>query len=180
MVSGISFEERKLCATVIGKWYKHRINIAKFFAKNHPNDLDCYGADNKILGTMYKGKIPGFFYSKEKIDTLINYRFSICFENKTNLNGYISEKIFACFEGGCIPIYWGAMNIEKYIPKSCFIDYRDFATDEDLYQFICTMPKEKYQEYVDEIKRYLQSEEAKIFSPEFFDNIIYKAITDDS
>ena len=39
-----------------------------------------------------------------------------------NVNGYVTEKIFDAFKAGCVPVYWGAENITKYVPAECFID----------------------------------------------------------
>ena len=177
--SPFPFEERKLCTTVVGNWTAWRLNILNFFEAYHPEDLECYGRcppGLKIL-SMWKGAIKGLHSGKEKIATLQKYRFCICFENTIGLSGYITEKIFSCFAAGCIPIYWGADNIEQYIPKSCFIDYRDFASHEALYRFISTLSQERYEGYIQEIKKYLQSEQAEQFSPAYFDALLYEAIT---
>lgn len=173
------FENKKLCTMVVGNWTEQRLNVLRFFEMNYPEELECYGRyPTELKNTsMHKGHIPGQHSGKEKISTLQNYRFCICFENTIGLQGYITEKIFSCFAAGCIPIYWGAANIEHYIPKSCFIDYRDFENNAELYQYIATMSIDKHQEYIDEIRKYLQSEQAQLFSPSFFDNLIYEAIT---
>lgn len=163
---------------VVGNWTSQRLNVLKFFEANHPRELECYGRCPPELEnvSMHKGHIPGLHSGEEKISTLERYRFCICFENTTGLQGYITEKIFSCFAAGCIPVYWGADNIESYIPKSCFIDYRDFETNTELYKFIATMPSERYQEYIENIKQYLLSEQALQFSPQFFDYLVYSAI----
>lgn len=174
----IPFNKRKMCTLVVGNWTKERLNVVNFFDKNHPQDLECYGRFPPGLKNsfMHKGHIAGLHSGEEKIRTLQNYRFCICFENTVGLQGYITEKIFSCFAAGCIPIYWGPSNIENYIPKSCFIDYRDFSSVAELYDFISSMSKERHQKYINAIKHYLQSENAKIFSPEYFENLISEAI----
>ncbi len=43
-----------------------------------------------------------------------------------NKPGYITEKIWDSFKARSIPIYWGASNIEEYIPINTFIDFRKF------------------------------------------------------
>jgi len=118
----------------------------------------------------YQGKID----SKNK--TLSNYKFSICYENATNISGYITEKIFDCFFAGCIPIYLGAPDILNFVPKTTFIDKRNFKTYDDLYLYINTMPDSIYHEYISEIKKYLHSEAIKKFSAEYFTEIIYTNI----
>ena len=39
---------------------------------------------------------------------------------------FITEKIFHAIIAGCVPIYLGAPNICKFIPKKTFVDLRDF------------------------------------------------------
>ena len=177
--NSLRFEEKKLCTLVVGNWTQQRLNILKFFEANQPEGLDCYGRRPPELEntSMWKGAISGLHSGNEKISTLQNYRFCVCFENTIGSHGYITEKIFSCFAAGCVPIYWGAANISDYIPKTCFIDYRDFRDNEALYKFISTMSQEVYQEYVEEIAKYLKSQQALLFSPQFFDNLIYEAIT---
>lgn len=173
----IPFEERTLCTMVVGNWTQKRLDILEFFESNYPKDLDCYGRRQPRETRLWKGSIAGLHSGREKIYTLQKYKFCICFENTIGLSGYITEKIFGCFAAGCIPIYWGAENIEHYIPKSCFIDYRDFKSDEQLHQFLVNMSLERYQKYIEAIQNYLNSEQAQIFSPAFFDNLVYEAIT---
>ncbi len=48
-------------------------------------------------------------YGDNKPEYLKNYKFNICPEN-SNLEGYVTEKIFESIESGCIPIYWGSNN----------------------------------------------------------------------
>lgn len=175
----ILFENKKLCTMVVGNWTEQRLNLFRFFEMHHPEGLECYGRSPPELENMimHKGHIPGRHSGEEKISTLQNYRFCICFENTIGLEGYITEKIFGCFAAGCIPIYWGSTNIEQYIPKSCFIDYRDFKNNEELYQYVFTMSHDRHHEYIEEIKKYLISEEAQLFSSQYFDNLIYNSIT---
>ena len=93
--------------------YSERAKAINWFEKNHPKEFDLYGFNwgksnytfpnsklNKFslfrkiftsTHTVYKGTL------NRKKDTLEQYRFSICYENARNINGYITEKIFDCF-----------------------------------------------------------------------------------
>jgi GR25 family glycosyltransferase involved in LPS biosynthesis len=171
----IPFEKKKLCTLIASNWVPHRLKMLNFFALKHETDLDFYGktCPEKNLEPMYKGPISG----TEKINTLKNYRFCLCSENKVNLQGYVTEKIFDCFAAGCVPVYLGAANIETYIPKDCFIDQRDFSTMDELHSFLISMTKETYERYLTNIQKYLNSEKADLFSQENFDALLYEAIT---
>jgi hypothetical protein len=48
------------------------------------------------------------------------YRFCLVMENR-KLDGYITEKIFLAFVGGCIPIYYGANQIFDIFNKLSFV-----------------------------------------------------------
>ena len=48
-------------------------------------------------------------YADNKTEYLKKFMFNICPEN-TNVDGYVTEKLFQAFESGCIPIYNGGGN----------------------------------------------------------------------
>lgn len=172
-----SFEEKKFCTMFVRNWTQERIKLVNFFGRNSETDLDIYGAKSGTIydNRLYRGRVPGRPNSEEKHSILKNYRFCVCFENTCNFKGYISEKIFSCFASGCVPIYLGATNIEEYIPKNCFIDYRDFQNDLQLYQFLKMMSKETYERYLSNIGAFLQSDRGQIFSKEYLDKLLYEA-----
>ena len=93
-----------------------------------------------------------------------------------NVPGYVTEKIFDCFWAGCVPVYWGASNITNSIPKECFISRADFASDRALYEFMKNMDKTQYLCYLDNIQKFLASEQAQLYSKEFFINTVITLI----
>ena len=143
--------------------YSERIKSIEFFEHKIPNDFSLYGRGwNKpkkynltevIFGykkySTYKGEVDN------KIELLSNFKYCLCFENLTDVNGYITEKIFDCLKAKCVPIYWGASDIEKYIPKDCFIDFRDFGDYEKLFIFLASIDESKYNDYVENIEALL-------------------------
>jgi hypothetical protein len=108
---------------------------------------------------------PKFCQNKELV--LRDYKFSICFEN-TAMPGYITEKIIDCFISGVIPIYLGAPDITKDIPKKAFIDIRDFTTLEELNEHIKSINDTEAMEIINRGKEFLKSAEGFKFSYEFF------------
>lgn len=171
------FKEKKLCTMVAGNWISERVQMVDFFAKKPLGEFEFYGLAPSGYGQnpMYRGKIEGYYSSSQKLEVMKNYRFCICFENTHTTPGYITEKIFDTFAAGCVPIYWGPQNVEKYIPKSCFIDYRDFHNNEELYQYIKTMPQKTYDQYIENICHFLKSDQAQFFSVEYFEKLLYEA-----
>ena len=65
--------------------------------------------------SVYRG------FARSKAEALSKYKFSLCFENSI-LKGWTTEKIFDCFFPGTVPVYWGAPDVQDYIPTDCYID----------------------------------------------------------
>lgn len=174
----LPFSKKKLCCLMCGnkksshpnELYSKRKNIINFFKRHYQKDLDLYGAGWEINKPVYKG------YSKDKLADLHRYKFNICYENCKNTQGYITEKILHCLLVKCVPVYWGATNIQKYIPKECYIDRTAFKRTEDLYAFLKNMPEEKYQTYIDAMEKYLESAQSWLFSPLYYVENLLKAV----
>ncbi len=185
--------KENLCTLIAGnnkndhplELYSERIGAIRWFEKNHPKEFYFYGIrwDEYISSNRYirfllrKSKLskimapyfPCYMGKVEsKKEVLDKYKFSICYENVRDIPGYISEKIFDCFFAGCVPIYWGANNIENHIPSTCYIDKRNFDTYEELYKFISNMSDDKYMEYLYAIQSYLKSEKSYEFKVQYF------------
>ena len=169
----------KLCAIIAKnqdlnyryELYSKRKEAVNFFEQRAPNDFGTYGIGWDRYKT-YKGQ------AFSKTETLKQYKFSICYEGASDQNGYVTEKIFGSMAAGCIPIYWGAPDIKKYVPEGCFIDMRSFANLNDLYQFITNMSEETYNTYLENIKTYFRSPAAHKFSIDFFvENLINVQLT---
>lgn len=174
-----SFEQKKLCTLINSnrqsrhpqELYSARREVIEFFEKKKSGDFEFYGWGwEKEKYTNYRGS------PIQKIDALKNYRFCICYENIEGKKGYVTEKIFDCFSAGCVPIYWGASNIETYIPANCFIDRRKFKDLEELYAFLKKMPKQEYEKYIANISAWLKTDQAALFSQENFAKIFAEAV----
>ncbi len=177
-----SFEEKKFCTMIVGfasdksrrhpnELYSKRIEAIRFFEERHPEDFEFYGYNwDASQFPSYRGTL------EDKHAVNAGYKFSICYENCRYVPGYITEKIFDCFAAGSIPIYWGAGNVLDYIPKNCFIDRRDFATLEELYQHLKGMPKEEVETYLENIRTFLKSEKAQVFSRGHFEEVLAEAV----
>jgi hypothetical protein len=116
---------KKFCASVF-------TNVSPisndFFRLKFIDELNKYKQVD--MGGRYKNNVGGPV--KDKIEFLLDYKFSIAMEN-TNGDGYISEKIVESFISGTIPIYYGSYMIDEYInPKSYIL----INGPEDMYQKI--------------------------------------------
>lgn len=75
------------------------------------------------------------FEIKDKLATILNYKFSLCFENGS-YPGYVTEKIIDCLVAGVVPIYMGATDVDDWIPPELFIDARQFKSFQDMEDYL--------------------------------------------
>lgn len=171
----------KLCTMVnsakywpyFNELYSQRMAIIRWFEENHPEDFEFYGAGWKAENyPSYRGAIS----NRDKIPVQHPYRFAICYENNSDTPGCVTEKIFDCMMGGCVPIYWGVPNITAYIPRNCFVDRRDFATNEELYSYLKGMGDDELQGYLDNISDYLVSRQSRYFTDQSFASTILREV----
>lgn len=171
------FDNKKLLVNISGnkfsdvqnELYSVREAVISFFEKYYSDDFDLYGTNwNKKKHPSYKGTVDS------KTKTYHNYKFALSLENTYGVKGYITEKIFDCFCAGIVPIYKGASDINKYVPKSCYIDFDDFISMEDLARFLLDMDEMVYNEYLNAINSLLNSDIQDAFSSEMFCEYICK------
>lgn len=177
----IPFTQKKMFTQISGnkkgigdnELYSERRKVIDYFETNN-NDFEFYGVgwEKENLKT-YKGR------TDDKLETLSKYKFSFTFENCSGLNGYVTEKIFDCFFAGTVPIYWGAEDIENYIPEECYIDYRKFKSIEEVVDFCQKLTEEEYEKYRVAAKNYLNGDYFKEnFSVEAYVERMCRAILD--
>jgi len=151
--------------------YSLRKSCIHYFDTHPEKDFSFYGRRwNPEEHTTYGGEV------QNKIETLEQFRFALCFENAHCFPGYITEKIFDCFAAGCVPIYYGAPDIDSYIPRNCYIPWKNFSSIQDLYTHLENISEEQYQKYIDNIRTFLTSKKATIFSNTGVINKILRAI----
>lgn len=158
-----SFYPFALIHPEVRELYSERIRAIEFFEKSIPDSFSLYGRgwnrpkkhsiQERFFGfktyTSYKGEVF------DKIEVLSQFKYCIVFENLTNVNGFITEKIFDCFKARCVPIYWGANDIEKYVPTNCYIDFREFLNYEKLLAYLNSIDESTYNRFVQNIGKLL-------------------------
>lgn len=184
-------------STNINENYTERSKFINWFSENKPSQVDLFGNnwnrrpfpnDHKLLkyfNSKYFDFIFKFFVktpkiwrgkTKNKYITISKYKFNLAFENEINTPGYITEKIFDCFFCNTVPVYYGASDIEKYIPTNCFIDYRDFKNPEKIFSYISSLSDEQYDNYLINAQKFLKSDKFKPFTHDSQANHYLQAI----
>lgn len=180
----VEFDKKKLCCLIVSnkksnkvnELYSERLAAVHFFADKNAQ-FDLYGvgwesSHDPFVKKVYKGTVSS------KKETMKHYKFAVCYENVKNEKGLITEKIFDCFAAGCVPIYYGSNNVTDYIPKECFIDFRDFTNYEELYKFIRDMGETRYNSYLAAVKQFLKTDEYKEFTSEAYVRNVLQAVND--
>lgn len=155
--------------------YHLRKELINFFEKNNDLNFKFWGPgwdkDFRLpaLSNRYTKKLLSSFpiifknyknyggFAKDKIMILRESKFNFCIENATGFNGYITEKIFDCFKGRCIPIYLGPPNIQKFIPSDCYINFSQFKSMSELAAFIKGMTVEDQNAYLKNIDNFVNN-----------------------
>jgi len=203
MVSG-----NKLTTFRINELYSERLRALEFF--NRYGEVDLYGRDWEGPPVRMASRTPRVVHRLErrartrweslrpptdplrvavretyrgstshKAETLGGYTFAVCYENQI-LEGWITEKIFDCLYAGTVPIYWGAPDIERWVPPECFIDMRQFGGYEELREFLHSLTPEQIDSYRVAARDFIGSEDFLPFSKQTFAELIGRIVEEDT
>jgi hypothetical protein len=94
-----------------------------------------FGSNLHNIGKCYNEESESYDRSLNNLknkDIFTEFKFVIAFENKA-IEGYVSEKVINPIFSGCIPVYWGAPDVSKYINPKRIINVNDFSNDEEVF-----------------------------------------------
>lgn len=174
--------------------YTERVKAIDFFDTYHPSHFYLYGwgwnkpqrfsITQRLFGYKKYKTYRGEFDTIDKYKILSQFKFCLCFEN-CEIKGNISEKIFDCFKAKCVPVYWGAPDVEEYIPESCYIDFKKFKSFRKLFTYLNNMTEAQYNAYIQNIQKLLKDGQfkdrwfekgfARFFLQSLTDNDLYNA-----
>ncbi len=114
--------------------------------EGHPlGKVDIYGKGWEAGMTIEDSRDGD--WTNRKFEILQDYHFNLCFEN-TIAPHYCTEKIWDGIIGGCLPIYYGGKNSTIYedFPPNSFLDYSEFSSPTELFQYIENMTFPEYKQ----------------------------------
>jgi hypothetical protein len=167
--------------------YVERVAVIRWHERHAPADFDLYGLgwnkprhESGVTGRMARraqrlatqlfGYRPFPSWKGEVADksaVLLRAKFSYCYENVYGLTGYVTEKIFDSMVNGCVPVYWGADDIEQRVPAECFVDRRNFRDTAQVHAYLRGMSSAEYARMQRAIKDFL-SGGGQRFSSQYF------------
>lgn len=104
--------------------------------------LDIYGK-GWAEGISIEDSRDGQWWASKK-GVLNKYNFNLCFENTAAFN-YMTEKIWDSIQNYCLPIYYGKnTNAYEVFPKNSFVDYGEFKSPDELFNFVKAMSSEEF------------------------------------
>ena len=179
--------------------YAERIRVIRWYEQNAPEHFKLYGMGWEKLPPAYTAvdrlaralsrlktralgiaPFPSFQGEiADKYSVLRQARFSYCFENSCDIPNYITEKMLDSLVAGCVPVYWGANNVQDHVPANCFIDRRHFADTAAVHRYLLAMNDASYLDYQQNIRAFLTSESARKFSSDRIVQTIVERICQD-
>jgi alpha(1,3/1,4) fucosyltransferase len=179
--------------------YKERLEIIRWFEREHPGQFDLYGQrwekfyfSNRlwrlnILLAHFYSKFPSRFKNRRfsshrgpvdrKHEVMLAYKFAIVYENAV-FPGYLTEKIFDAFFAGCVPVYLGAPDVLEHVPAEAFIARKDFASNDALYRYLSGMSEQEYWGRVRAIEDFVNGPRMEPFSADKFIELIVQQIVE--
>jgi hypothetical protein len=140
----IMASKTKFCSFLTGYANKKTRKRTDFFHKlSKYKKVDSAGrALNNVGFQVPSGPGP-------KVEFLKPYKFNIAFENAC-VPGYTTEKIVEAMYARALPIYWGNPRVDEEFNSRSFLNYFDFASEEELIEKIIELDQDdaKYMEYL--------------------------------
>ena len=104
------YDKTKLVSSIVSKKTMFPAHKMRHEICDRYKDIDYYGTKFEYIPTKDIG--------------LKDYMFSVAIENCSVLN-YFTEKIVDCFLCGCVPIYYGCTNIQKFFNPNGIITFQN-------------------------------------------------------
>ncbi|WKN44447.1 glycosyltransferase family 10 domain-containing protein [Tunicatimonas pelagia] len=92
----------------------------------------------------------GFIEVNDKFDVLFPYKYAMAIENFSHQN-YWSEKIADCLLSYCLPFYWGAPNLEAFLPRESFVRIDINKPEQALRTILDTINGDEWEKRIDAI-----------------------------
>jgi GR25 family glycosyltransferase involved in LPS biosynthesis len=123
--------KKKFCAFIVSN-PSNSIRNEAFHQLSTYKDVDSAGRLYNTVGNSIFTSVGGGGGGElTKLDFLKDYKFCLTYENSQK-DGYITEKLLAAKAAGCIPIYWGANDVERDFAAGSFLNVNSGSTTAEL------------------------------------------------
>ena len=97
---------------------------------------------DSLSGCHNNAKAPPGVDMSNKTAILERYLFHLAFENQRS-EDYITEKLWGTLAAGTVPVYFGAPNAKEHVPPNSVIFVDDFASPQDLADYLIRLTKDR-------------------------------------
>lgn len=103
---------------------------------------------DSLSACLHNAEPPPGVDMSNKTDILKEYLFHLAFENQRE-EDYITEKLWGALAAGTLPVYFGAPNIKDHVPPNSIVVVDDFATVDDLANYLVRLASDRqlYESY---------------------------------
>jgi alpha(1,3/1,4) fucosyltransferase len=145
VVMGYGHKEKKKIVKRAGRDFSiNQLRMQIALEGHHRNVLDIYGR-GWPQGLSHGESRGDANWRRSKQEILENYHFNLAFEN-TAWPYYCTEKIWDAIQANCLPIYYSrGTSIYENFPRDSFLDFCDFASTDDLFDYIQSMTIEDFR-----------------------------------
>ena len=114
----VSFQERdEFCAFVVSNPSCTLRNDAFHYVNQYKKVHSGGGLYNNIGGQLSLKYPGGGCGDVSKYEFFSKHQFTLSFENSQN-TGYVTEKVLHAKMAGCVPLYWGSLQTDDFVPHS--------------------------------------------------------------
>jgi len=128
-------KKTKFCAFVVTN-PSNKIRNEAFQTLSQYKPVDSAGRLFNNVGSGIFSELGGGGGGElKKVEFLKDYKFSITYEN-SRAGGYVTEKLLAAKAAGCVPIYWGAPDVNIDFPPECFLNVNNYPVGKELIEAV--------------------------------------------
>ena len=149
-----------------GELIRFRSQFGRLCATYEGEPFDIFGEGWEMLPETRRvcRGVP----SASTLGYLGNYRYYFAFENHTSSCGLISERIWDALWGDAVPVYLGNTEVDKFIPRECYVDATEFDSSMKMLDWLCQAPKEVWLKYREAGREFICGEGVEKFLPDAF------------
>ena len=95
-----------------------------------------------------------------------NYKYYFAFENHESERSIISERIWDALWGDAVPVYRGNKNVNRTVPKECYIDANEFQSPNEMLDWLVCSSESEWGTYREARGSFIRSVAVEKFLPE--------------
>ena len=135
-------QKKKFCAFIVSNPTNKARNDAFQWLSSYKHIDSAGRLFNNVGDAIFSENGGGGGGELKKLEFLKDYKFCLTYENSRG-EGYITEKFLAAKMAGCVPIYWGDLNVTRDFPEGSFIDANNLDSAEKLIEAVRKMDENK-------------------------------------